>query len=128
MVSPDIPQHVLQFIAEKVDTVPQLETLLLLREDDTRCWSEDEIAARVYVTRETARSILRTLQRHQLILAEGDPERYCYGPRQDGSRELICEVAAAYRRHLVSIATFIHSKASASVLEFARAFDLKKGR
>jgi hypothetical protein len=36
------------------------------------------------------------------------------------------EVAAAYRRHLVQLATFIHSGASPAVREFARAFDLKK--
>jgi hypothetical protein len=38
------------------------------------------------------------------------------------------EVAAAYRRHLVPLATFIHSRASTAVREFARAFDLKKDR
>jgi hypothetical protein len=38
------------------------------------------------------------------------------------------EVAASYRRHLVPLATFIHSRASTAVREFARAFDLKKDR
>lgn len=128
MTSPDISRNVLQFVAEKIDTVPQLEALLLLREDETRRWSEVEIAARVYVSRETAHSILEALQRRYLIVAEGDPQRYRYNPGHDGSRELLCEVATAYRRHLVPMATFIHSKASASVLEFARAFDLKKDR
>lgn len=128
MTSSDIPQNVLQFVAEKIDTVPQLEALLLLREDEMRRWSEVEIAARVYVSRETARSVLEALQRRSLIAAEGDPPLYRYNPRQDGSRVLLCEVAIAYRRHLVPMATFIHSKASASVLEFARAFDLKKDR
>jgi hypothetical protein len=35
-------------------------------------------------------------------------------------------VTVAYRSNLVSVANFIHRKASASVMEFARAFDLKK--
>jgi hypothetical protein len=54
--------------------------------------------------------------------------RYRYNPQWDASGEVMPEVAAAYRRHLVPIATFIHSRASTAVREFARAFDLKKDR
>lgn len=129
MTSIHIPRNVLQFIAEKIDTVPELETLLLLRETETHHWSEDEVAARVYVARETARSILEALQRRRLIIVAGeDPLRYRYSPAQDGTRELVTEVATAYRQHLVPMATFIHSKASVAVHEFARAFDLKKDK
>lgn len=126
--SPDIPRNVLRFIAEEIDTVPQLETLLLLCAAEESGWSEEEVAARIYVSRETARNILLALQGRHLIVAAGDPPQYRYSPGQRGMRELISEVAVAYRHHLVPMATFIHSKASASVREFARAFDLKKDR
>jgi hypothetical protein len=42
--------------------------------------------------------------------------------------ELMGQVVAEYQTHVVRIATFIHANASASVREFARAFDLKKDR
>lgn len=129
MNSPDIPARVLQFLAERIDTVPQLEALLLLWENPQRLWSEDEVAARIYVDRAVAATILQALQRQQLVTNEAEPvPRYRYNPQWDASGEVMAEVAAAYRRHLVQLATFIHSRASTAVREFARAFDLKKDR
>jgi hypothetical protein len=54
--------------------------------------------------------------------------RYRYNPQWDPTGEVMPEVAASYRRHLVPLATFIHARASTAVREFARAFDLKKDR
>lgn len=126
MSLPDVPDEVWQFIAEKIDTVPHLEALLLLWENQNSVWSEDEIAARIYVSRDAAAGILQALQRRQLVSVEaGPPPRYRYNPAGDAS-SLMPRVVVAYRRHLVPIATFIHTGASSSVREFARAFDLKK--
>ena len=129
MTSPEIPARVLQFLAERIDSVPQLEALLLLWEDPQRLWSEEELAGRIYVSRQVAATILQALQRQQLVIAEpASTVRYRYNPQWDDSGEVMPEVAAAYRRHLVPLATFIHSRASTAVREFARAFDLKKDR
>jgi len=109
--------------------VPQLEALLLLWENPQRQWSEEELAARIYVGRPAAATILQALLRHQLTTADaGAPPRYRYNPQWDPSGEVMSEVVTAYRRHLVQLATFIHSRASTAVREFARAFDLKKDR
>jgi predicted transcriptional regulator len=130
MNSPQIPESVLQFIAERIDSVPQLEALLLLWENPQRSWSEDEVAARIYVSRAAATQILQALQRQNLVgLATTQSSgQYEYNPQWDPSGLVMPEVAAAYRRHLVQLATFIHSRASTAVREFARAFDLKKDR
>ena len=129
MTSPEIPARVLQFLAERIDTVPQLEALLLLWENPQQLWSEEELAGRIYVGRQAAATILQALQRQQLATAEPAPAvRYRYNPQWDPGGELMAEVAAAYRSHLVPLATFIHSRASTAVREFARAFDLKKDR
>jgi hypothetical protein len=129
MTSPEIPARVLQFLAERIDTVPQLEALLLLWENPQRLWSEEELAARIYVGRQVAAATLQALQRQQLVIAEPESVvRYRYNPQWDPSGEVMPEVAATYRRHIVQLATFIHSRASTAVREFARAFDLKKDR
>lgn len=129
MISPDIPARVLQFLAERIDAVPQLEALLLLWEDPVRLWSEEALAARIYVPRQTAATILQALQRQQLVVAEpAQSPQYRYNPQWDPTGAVMPEVAATYRRHLVPLATFIHSRASTAVREFARAFDLKKDR
>jgi DNA-binding IclR family transcriptional regulator len=128
MTSPEIPARVLQFIAERIDTVPQLEALLLLWENPQRLWSEEELAARIYVGRPVAATIMQALQRQQLVTTDPASARYRYNPQWDPSGEVMPEVAAAYSRHLVQLATFIHSRASTAVREVARAFDLKKDR
>jgi hypothetical protein len=127
--SPEIPARVLQFLAERIDSVPQLEALLLLWESPQRLWTEEDLAARVYVGRLVAATILQSLLRQQLVTVDAGPApAYRYNPQWDPSGEVMTEVAAAYRRHLVQLATFIHSRASTAVREFARAFDLKKDR
>jgi DNA-binding FadR family transcriptional regulator len=129
MTSPEIPARVLQFLAERIATVPQLEALLLLWENPQRLWSEEDLAARVYVSRQVAATILQALQRQQLVIAEpAPPVGYRYNTQWDATGEVMPEVAATYRHHLVPLATFIHSRASTAVREFARAFDLKKDR
>jgi predicted ArsR family transcriptional regulator len=128
MTEPEIPGHVLQFLAEKIDSVSQFEALLLLWQEPNRSWTAEQIGARVYVAPETARLILQGLERRQLIVAEEKPSAYRYSSAWDASGNLMAEVAMQYRRHLVRLATFIHSGASPSVREFARAFDLKKER
>jgi hypothetical protein len=128
MSATEIPDRVLRFLAERIDTVPQLEALLLLWQDPERPWSEEEIAARVYVSRAAAAATLQALHRQQLVTIDGNPPRYSYNASWDTTADLMAEVAHQYRRHLVRIATFIHSGASISVREFARAFDLKKER
>lgn len=129
MSVPGIPENVLQFIAAKIDTVPQLEALLLLWENPRREWSEQELAGRIYVSDEAAAAILQALHRRQLTATTNDsPPKYRYSTAWDPSGEVMSEVAGTYRRHLVPLATYIHSRASSAVREFARAFDLKKDR
>jgi hypothetical protein len=130
MEKPDLPREVLDFVADKIDTVPQLEALLLLWENPTRGWACEELAARLYVGRDACATLLEALRRRELVeVAEGEtPLRYRYRGAWDERGVVMQQVASAYRTQLVTIATLIHTKAPSSLREFARAFDLKGGR
>lgn len=119
-------EDVLRFIADRIDTVPHLESLLLLWEAHPRAFSAEDLAKRIFVSKETASQILRDLQQKKLIATGSDPAEYVYDPSWDPAGDFISHVAATYRKHLIPVATFIHSKASRAVLEFARAFEPKK--
>lgn len=119
-----IPDNVLRFIADRINSVPHLEALLLLWQNQDRGWTRDEIATRVYVGNETADRLLQDLVRDGMVKA--DPYRYATD-WQEGI-ELMPQLAATYSRQLVRVAQLIHSKASLGVREFARAFQLKKDR
>ncbi len=121
----DLPPDVLQFIAEKIDSVPHIEALLLLYGQPDQRWSIELMAARLYVTRTAAQVILNDLERARLVHATGNSV-YAYEGTWDASGELMARVAETYRRSLAAVAAFIHGRASRSVQEFARAFDLKR--
>jgi hypothetical protein len=126
MVPLEIPERVLRFLAENIDSVPQLEALLLLSEHAGETWNAEQVATRIYVRNDKAESILSALHRRRLIeRLEETPESYRF-TAVDDARRLVAEVNASYRANVVVLTRFIHENASASVREFARAFDLKK--
>lgn len=73
MTSPDIPATVLQFLAERIDTVPQLEALLLMWENPQRLWSDHELAARTLTVGLCAFLLLRAYAcvKQRLLLWSG---------------------------------------------------------
>lgn len=120
---------VYDYILEKIETVPHLEAVILLWNSRPVGWSADELASRLYVPAERVGEILRDLMRQQLVQqAPGPQPRFSYLPRNEEQNEWMYRVDTAYRREIVRISTMLHSKASPSVREFARAFRFKKDR
>jgi hypothetical protein len=124
----EIPAAVLRFVEESIDTVPQLETLLMMSAAPHRDWRVEDVAAHNYITGQRAEETLGALHRRGLVSFDPPSSSFRYSPATEQVRELVNEVAAYYRRNLSRIATLIHAKPSAAVMEFARAFELKKDR
>ena len=124
----EVPTHVLRFVEENIDNVPQLETLLMMSEARDRSWLIADVASRNYITEQRAEETLNALQRRGLVSSEASPLRFRFSPATDEIRALVADLARFYQTNLSRITTFIHSKPSASIKEFARAFDLKKDR
>jgi hypothetical protein len=120
---------VYEYILEKIDSVPHLEAVILLWNSRPVGWSPEELASRLYVSTERAAEILQDLVRQQLVQqASGSPPRFSYLPRSEEQNEWMFRVDTVYRREIVRISNMLHSKASPSVREFARAFRFKKER
>lgn len=116
-----------QFLHENIDSVPHLESLILLWNSRPVGWTEEELASRLYVPPDQVRAVLRDLMRLQIVQElAGPPVKYSYLPGSDDQNELMHRIDETYRRDLVRISTMIHSKASSPVREFARAFRFKK--
>ena len=124
----EIPAEVLRFIDESIDSVPQLETLIMMSQSEPRGWKLEEVAARNYTTPFQAHDVLSALGRRHLVRFDEHGTNYWYSPDNEAIRALVAEVARCYQLHLSRIATLIHAKPSASVKEFARAFELKRDR
>jgi hypothetical protein len=120
---------VYDFILANIDSVPHLEALVLLWNSRPAGWSCEDLAGRLYIATDKVKVLLRDLLRLQLVAESPEaPQTFSYFARSSEQDEMMLRVDAAYRHELVRISTMIHSKTSSSVLEFARAFRLKKER
>jgi hypothetical protein len=126
MVPQDIPADIHAFLSHRIDSVPQLETLLMMSEGGDQAWTMEAVSSRTYVSAATARSVLEALQRNGLIAADEPAHGYRFRPHDPADAALVARVAGYYRANLVLVATLIHEKARSSIQEFARAFEFKK--
>jgi len=116
-----------RFLLECIDSIPHLESLLLLWKDRPNPWAPKELASRLYVDETVARKVLQDLARAFLVTpVAGAAEQFHYVPGSEEKDILMEAVDATYRRELVRVTTIVHSKASSAVREFARAFRFTK--
>lgn len=113
-------------IAERLDSVPELEAVLLLREHAARGWTAEEAGTRLYVSTTVAAHVLATLAERGFFSATD--ATYRYAPATPEIADAVDQLAIAYRRHLVAVTEIIHSKPSRNVRDFANAFRLRKPR
>jgi hypothetical protein len=120
----EIPEDVRRLVIEAIDSVPELEALLLLRTHRERAWSVDEAGARLYVSVTVANHVLTALTARGL-LAKQD-QQYRYGPAKPDVDDVVAHLASTYATNLIAVTRLIHAKSSPSFLQFADAFRLRK--
>jgi len=122
-----IPDDIRQFILQNIDSIVQLEALLLLRVNRGLEWNADAVARRLYIkAEETLPWLERLCADGYLVLDSGNPSVYRYQPRSAELGQMIDRLADVYARHLVPVTHLIHSKPRTRVQEFADAFRLRK--
>ena len=127
MSSNPIPDDVGQFILDKIDSIAQLEALLLLRANPTEDWDTAAVAKRLAVDEQQAgKTLLRLLEEKLVIAQAGEPPRYRYQPGSQELRRMVDRVSEIYAKHLVPVTNLIHSKPKTRVQEFADAFKFRK--
>lgn len=120
-------QQVDRFIVDEIDSVPQLEALLLFWKNRPQVWSCESMAKSLYVSPDVSRDILaRLAQRHLITPVESGRGEFALNADSEEKERLLASLDAIYRRELVRISNMIHTKASRGVRDFADAFRLKK--
>lgn len=121
---PLLPVNVRAFILKYVDSVAELEALLLIHSTPDQAWDLVQLASRLYIGERDAEAVLQALHRRGLLAREG--EAFRYGPVADALRADVDALAAAYPRFLIPISNLVHSKPAASLRQFADAFRLRE--
>ncbi|HSE87198.1 MAG TPA: hypothetical protein VLJ79_13315 [Candidatus Binatia bacterium] len=127
MESNFIPKDVAQFILEKIDSIAQLEALLLLRSNPEEKWSIGALAGRLYIDEKQTAELLVRLSVQGFVLSSSDePRLYKYQPSSMELRGMVERLAEIYSKLLVPVTNLIHSKPKTRIQEFADAFKLRK--
>lgn len=118
-----------RFVLTSVPSVPYLEAMLLLRNEDSAAWDSKSLAQRLYMGEKAAEDLLSELHSAGIVrkVQDAPGERddsagYRYAPASDELRDKIDRLAEVYGTHLVEVANLIHSKTSKKAQQFADAF------
>lgn len=120
----DLPPTTRDFIARHIVSVEQLEILLLLQEQTERAWKAGEINERLRSQEASIEKWLETLV--SLGLATRSDTRYRFAPATEELAQRTAAVAEAYRERRIKVIEMIFSKPNENLLNFVRAFDLRR--
>jgi hypothetical protein len=122
MVDDVIPDDIRDFILRHIDSVAQLEALLLLRANSDESWDVARTAARLYTGEEEIKKVLTQLCADGLLSCRDDIYRYECSPEMQIAVDHLADV---YRRQLIPVTNVIHTKPR-RIREFANAFKFRK--
>jgi hypothetical protein len=122
--NPGLPQAVADFVLRHLDSVAELEGLLLLRANPV-AWTPEALAERLYVDQRASSLVLTALHRRGLV-SRGD-DGFRYAPESESLRAAVDALAELYPRFLIQITHLIHSKPRQALRDFADAFKLREG-
>jgi hypothetical protein len=133
----DIPAEVIAFLADNIDSVLELELLLLVRADAARSWTGDALAAELRIDPAFAAEQLTKFHQRGLLArtsaavgaavgaAVAAPPSYRYAPQTPALDTAVGAVASAYATHRVTIIGLIFSKPTSTLKTFADAFRIR---
>jgi hypothetical protein len=111
MIDDLIPDDIKQFIIAGIDSVAQLEALLLLRTGAHEKWEIPVVARRLYITEQETSAVLKRLCDQGLVMMNGnEPLLFQYRPKSVELARMIDRMAEVYKKQLVPVTNLIHSK------------------
>ena len=121
MSSEPVPDDVRNLILRHIDSVAQLEALLLLRAHPADRWPAGSIAGRLYAPEGEIVRALARLCADGFLIREQETYRYeCSAEK----RERVDRLAEAYSRHLIPVTNLIHAKPR-NIRQFSDAFKFR---
>lgn len=121
----NVPENIGSFLSRYIDSIAQLEALLLVRRNPNERWTVASISRRLYVSEADAANVLSFLCHDGLLtLRDGI---YSFANRSDGMDVLVDQVGEFYSRHLIAVTNVIHEKPR-GLRNFSDAFKLRKER
>jgi hypothetical protein len=125
-VSDEFPAELKHFVAQHIESLPQLETLLLMQHDPQRDWSCADLAQSLYISSDMCAGIVTDLERGGFVARVAGSDRYRFACTNADSERLLTQLGAFYRERRVAVITQIYSNPVRKVQTFADAFRLRR--
>jgi len=122
----DIPKAVRDFVFEYIDSVEQLEILLLLESDSGKAWSATEIYNHLRSNLNSIEKRLELLYSQDLI-RKNDSGQFYFAVESDSGKNTVRSLAEFYRGHRYRILEMIFSPMKKS-RDLAEAFRLSPAK
>lgn len=118
-----------KFIAAEINSLEQLEILLLLSDNPKQWWTVRNVYEIIKSSHQSVQHRLNEMTESGILVKEGDGEaRYQFGLTEGPNLESIHELREAYKERPVKVVQAIYSKPPDAVKEFAKAFRLRKDK
>jgi hypothetical protein len=124
----ELGEDVCALLTERIASISQLETLLLLHRTAPMEWHRHQIAAELRIEARAAEEQLLALAARELLAAvevEGDV-RYRFAPASPALADTVTRLAAAYEKRRVTVVQTLYSRPADGIRVFADAFRLRK--
>jgi hypothetical protein len=126
MTESELPLTVRAFVHQYVDSIPELEALLLTAAEPGVAWLEEPLARRLYIEVRLASHVLETLERRGFLAKR--ESGYHFAPRSPELDAAVRSLMDAYRRFLIPITSIVHSKTRPAFRDFSDAFRLREDK
>lgn len=118
-----------KFIAAEINSLEQLEILLLLSGNPHKWWTATGVYEVIKSSVHSVRERLNEMADRGLLTKETDSEvRYQFSPKNEQFWNITSELRDAYKERSVKVVQAIYNKPPDAVQEFARAFRLRKDK
>lgn len=123
-----IPDNIKQFVLKNIDSIAELEGLLMFKSHPQKEWTRETLARSLYINEPQAALLLARLLEQGFIAVKGSEESpyYQYQPVSSEWGDRVEQLAELYKKYLVPITNLIHSKSKSRVQKFADAFRIRK--
>jgi len=120
----DFPADVRRFIERHIETLAQLELLLLIHSENSRLWTLSEISQALSFPPTMSAELLQSLSAHGFVTEV--ETCYQYRSIDPESDQLICKLGETYRVRRVAVTNEIYAKPLNRLKSFSDAFRFRK--
>ena len=106
-----LPDHLRHFIASQINSVEQLEILLVVSESPSRSWTAQSVFKIIQSNENSIASKLQLMKRQGLV-KEGEKDTFRFSPASDEIAQSVEALKEAYKISRVSIIEALFSRTS----------------